>query len=187
MVCWWVAVWRAAMGGAHWHVAGWNSLKEDYGWHLDERPIHARDAASLLSFHLFYCNYRDIWSCFIIKFHKLRVFRVGCLEWNNQNLCEFAFLFIYLQIFVSWLIQQQQDNFIPSKPIVTGDPRAPGESKQNEFPSTIPLAEYDFSTVEETVIQRESVLFQSCNRNSSRENLGQSVFAKRGEKSPQEL
>lgn len=37
-------------------------------------------AAQLLSFHLFSCNYRDIWLCFIINFHKLGAFGVGCLE-----------------------------------------------------------------------------------------------------------
>lgn len=75
-----VAVWRDATEGAHGCVAGLNSLKEALRLASLMRFIHAWDAASLLSFHLFSCNYRDIWLCFIINFHKLGAFRDGCLE-----------------------------------------------------------------------------------------------------------
>jgi len=80
-------------------------------------------------------------------------------------------------------LHQQQEDFIPSKPTVTGAPGALGESNQNEFPNTIPWPQYNFSTAGETETQKVSVLIQSYNRNFSRGNLGQNDFAKRGEES----
>lgn len=71
----------------HGCVAGLNSLKKELRpASLMRRFIHTWDAPGLLRFHLFSCNYRDIWLCFIINFHKLGAFGVGCLEQNNQGL-----------------------------------------------------------------------------------------------------
>lgn len=75
----------SSMVGCHrWSpsACGWTELprEELRLMCLMRRFIHARDAVSLLIFHLFSCNYRDIWLCFIINFHKLKAFREGCLE-----------------------------------------------------------------------------------------------------------
>lgn len=81
---------------------------------FDEEIYSYMGAAQLLGFHLFSCNYRDIWLCFIINFHKLGALGVGCLERNNQGLmgvCIFIHLFTNICKFVILMAERMLYTF----------------------------------------------------------------------------
>lgn len=166
--------------GAEEHVTWLNSLK-DWLWlaSLMKRFIHVWDAACLLSFYLFFCNYRDIWLCFIINFHKLGAFGVGCLEWNNQGIkwvCIFIHLFANICKLGILITERMLHTFKtlyhrgPPKPLLN-------------LNGIIPWPRDNFSIDGEPETQKVSALTQHGNGNSSRKNLGQNIFAKRGKES----